>query len=446
MKFVIIGGDAAGMSAASKAKRNDPTIEVVVLEQTTDVSYSACGMPYNIAEPERDMNDLVVRQAHVFREKQGIDLRLGHRVERIERDDKTVSGRTTDGHGFEVSYDKLLIATGARPRMLTVPGEDLPGVNVLKSLDDGRLIKRFIAAHPVEKALIVGGGYIGLEMAEAFHERGIKVEICDVLPRLLPWLPNELGDVVRKELQDKDVGLHLGTGLSHIEVFGNRLRVSLDSGTLDVDLVLMATGVVPNSEIASEAGLDLGPQKSVAVDKALRSSDPEIFAAGDCADAFHVVTGERVWIPLALRANRGGWAVADNVTGGHVELPGIVGSAVFKVLDMEVAHAGLSAAEASRAGFDVVDEVIKSRSRAHGHPGNQDIYVHLTADKKSGKLLGGDLVGREGAAHRVDAVAVALHAGMTVEQFFQCDLAYAPPFSPVWDPLLTAANQLLKKM
>jgi NADPH-dependent 2,4-dienoyl-CoA reductase/sulfur reductase-like enzyme len=446
MKFVIIGGDAAGMSAASKAKRNDPAIDVVVLEQTTDVSYSACGMPYNIAEPERDMNDLVVRQAHVFRDKQGIDVRLGHKAERINRDGKTVSGRTTGGEPFEVSYDKLLIATGARPRMLNVPGEDLPGVKVLKSLEDGRLVKQFIAARPVEKALIVGGGYIGLEMAEAFHERGIQVEICDVLPRLLPWLPNEMSDVVKKELEDKGVTLHLGTGLSLIEEFDKRLRVSLDNTRLDVDLVLMAVGIVPNSEIASEAGLDLGPQNSIAVDKTLRTSDPDIFAVGDCADAFHVITGQRVWIPLALRANRGGWAVADNVTGRHAELPGIVGSAVFKVLDMEVAHTGLSPVAAGRAGFEVADAVVKSRSRAHGHPGNQDIYVHLTADKKSGKLLGGDLVGREGAAHRVDALAVALHAGMTVEEFLQCDMAYAPPFSPVWDPLLTASNQLLKKM
>ena len=183
MKFVVIGGDAAGMSAASKAKRNDPAIDVVVLEQTSDVSYSACGMPYNIADPERDMNDLVVRQAHVFRDKQGIDLRLGHRVERINRDRKTVSGLTPDGQLFEVSYDKLLIATGARARMLNIPGEDLPGVKVLRSLEDGRLIKQFMAVHPVERALIVGAGYIGLEMAEAFHERRVQVEICDSMRR-----------------------------------------------------------------------------------------------------------------------------------------------------------------------------------------------------------------------------------------------------------------------
>ena len=446
MKFVVIGGDAAGMSAASKAKRNDPDTDVVVLEQTTDVSYSACGLPYNLAEPERDMNDLVVRTAQVFRDKQRIDLRLGNKAERINRDRKTVSGRTSGGEPFEVDYDKLLIATGARARMLNIPGEDLPGAKVLRSLEDGRIIEAYMATNPVKRALIVGAGYIGLEMAEAFHERGAQVEISDILPGLLPWLPSEMSEVVRNELEDKGARLHLGMGISRIEEFGGRLRVTLDDTVLDVDLVLMGVGVVPNSEIASEAGLDLGPHNSIAVDKMLRTSDPDIFSAGDCADAFHVVTGHRVWIPLALRANRGGWAVADNVTGRHVELPGIVGSAVFKVLDMEVAHTGLSPEEAAHAGFDVVDEVIKSRSRAHAHAGNQDIYVHLTADKKSGKLLGGDLVGKEGAAHRVDALAVALHAGMSVQEFSQCDLAYAPPFSPVWDPLLTAANQLLKKM
>lgn len=377
MKFVIIGGDAAGMSAASKAKRNDPSIGVVVLEQTTDVSYSACGLPYNIAEPERDMNDLVVRPAHVFRDKQGIDLKLGHRAERIDRDRRTVSGRTADGDPFEVYYDKLLIATGARPRMLKIPGENLPSVKVLRSLEDGRIIKQYMAVNPVKRALIVGAGYIGLEMAEAFHERGVQVEISDILPELLPWLPSEMSGIIRKELEDKGARLHLGTGISKIEESGGRLRVTLDDTMLEVDLALIGVGVVPNSEIASEAGLAVGPQNSIAVDKTFRTSDPEIFSAGDCADAFHVVTGQRVWIPLALRANRGGWAVADNVTGRQVELPGIVGSAVFKVLDMEVAHTGLSSSEANRAGFDVVEDVIKSRSRAHAHPGNQDIYVHL---------------------------------------------------------------------
>jgi NADPH-dependent 2,4-dienoyl-CoA reductase/sulfur reductase-like enzyme len=224
------------------------------------------------------------------------------------------------------------------------------------------------------------------------------------------------------------------------------MRAILDDEEVNTDMVLASVGIVPNSEIAVDAGLELGPQRAIAVDKFLRTSDREIFAAGDCADAYHVVTGQRVWVPLALRANRAGWAAADNLMGDAVELPGIAGTAVFKVLDLEVASTGLSIDQAKEAGFDPVENMIKSRSRAHAHPGNQTVYVNLTADGKTGRLLGGSIVGKEGAAHRIDAVAVALHAGMTVAEFFQCDLAYAPPFSPVWDPLLTAANQLLKRL
>jgi NADPH-dependent 2,4-dienoyl-CoA reductase/sulfur reductase-like enzyme len=211
-------------------------------------------------------------------------------------------------------------------------------------------------------------------------------------------------------------------------------------------MVLVAIGIRPNSELAEEAGLDLGPSQSIAVDKALRTSDGNIYAAGDCADAFHVVTGQKTWIPLALRANRAGWAVADNVIGKGVGLPGIVGTAVFKVFDMQVARTGLSLKQAEKAGFEPVEMVIKSGSRAHAHPNGSTIWVQLVGDKKSGRLLGAQLVGKEGAAHRVNAPAVALHAKMTVEAFSQSDLAYAPPFGPTWDPMLTAANQLLKMM
>jgi CoA-dependent NAD(P)H sulfur oxidoreductase len=444
MRFVIIGGDAAGMSAASKAKRNDSSMEITVLEQTSDVSYSACGMPYNIADPKRDMDELIVRRAEVFREKQRIDVQLGHKAQRIDRVNKKIMGSGPDGKNFDMAFDKLLIATGGRPRVLDIPGNDLPGVVVLKSLEDGRILKNYIEAHGVKRAAIIGTGYIGLEMAEAFHERDVAIHMFDILPRLLPWLPETMAELVRKELEDKCVQLHMGTNVQSIERVGQHLGLNFNGSGIEVDMVLMSVGIVPNSEIAAEAGLELGPSNAIAVDKTLRTSDPDIFAAGDCADAFHIVTGKRVWIPLALRANRSGWAVADNITGNTVELPGVAGTAVFKVLDLEVAHTGLSMHEAVTAGFDPVQETIQSRSRAHAHPGNQTIYVNLLADKKTGKLIGGNMVGKEGVAHRIDAVAVALHANMTVEEFFQCDLAYAPPFSPVWDPMLTAANQLLK--
>lgn len=447
MRFVVIGGDAAGMSAAARSRRRDREMEVVVLERTNDVSYSACGMPYNVADAGRDMNDLVVRTAKVFREKSNIDLRLGHNVESIDRRAKKVTGRTDTGEDFEVPYDRLLIATGASAVFPGIPGMDSEGALALKSLEDGRRIKDAIAGMKTPRALIVGMGYIGLEMAEAYRERGIEVTITKPNPRPLPWMPEEMAEVVTGELVDKGVQLKLGSKLERIEEVATGLKAVFDDGdTMEVGTVLVAIGVKPNSQLAEDAGLDLGPGKAIAVDKALRTSDPDIFAAGDCADAFNVVTGARVWVPLALRANRAGWAVADNVTGQNVELPGIVGTTVFKAFDLEVARAGLNVDEARKAGFDPVETIIKSRSRAHAHPGNQTIHVAMVGDKNTGKLLGAVMVGKEGVAHRIDAVVVALHAGMTVQEFSECDMAYAPPFGPVWDPLLTAGNQLMKSL
>lgn len=446
MKFVIVGGDAAGMSAASRAKRNAPDLEVVVLEQSNDVSYSACGMPYNIADAARSMDDLVVRPAKVFIEKQGLDVRLGHVARGIDLKNKVVTGRNSGGEDFRAEYDRLLIATGARAAVPSVPGVDLPGVMVLKSLEDGRRIKSYLAANNVKQVVIVGAGYIGLEMTEAFHSRGIEVTILKSRPRLLPWMPQEMAGLVKAEMEGKGVRVMMGVSPSAIEKSGPGFEVVLESERLPCHMVLMATGVQPNSEIAAQAGLELGPKGAVAVDRRLLTSDTNVFAAGDCADAFHVVSGKRVWVPLALRANRAGWAAADNVTGKNVELPGIAGTNVFKVLDLEVAATGLRKDEAVEAGFDPVEIVIQSRSRAHAHPGNETIHICMMGDRKTGRLLGAQMVGREGVAHRINAVAVALHAGMTAADFVQCDMAYAPPFSPVWDPLLTAGNQLLKKL
>lgn len=446
MKFVIIGGDAAGMSAASRARRNKADLDILVLEKTQDVSYSACGMPYNLADPARDINDLVVRQASVFREKQNIDLRLGHNVEAIDPDKKTVSGRMADGKPFETGYDRLLIATGASPVIPDIPGADLPGVMALKSLGDGRKIKEFLAGDTVREAVIVGMGYIGLEMAEALVERDIRVHMIKPRPQLLPWLPEKLSSMVLKELEDKNVLLHLGHEVEAIESGAEGLKVRAGGVEIEAQLVLFAIGIRSNSEAAKSAGLALGPSGEIAVDRSLRTSDPEIFAAGDCADAFHVVTGQKTWVPLALRANRAGRAVGDIVTGNEVELPGIAGTAVFKVFDLQVARTGLSPADAREAGFDPADAIIFANSRAHAHPDSGSIGVQIIGDKASGRLLGLQMVGKEGVAHRIDAPAVALHAGMSVEEFHECDMAYAPPFGPTWDPMLIAAQQLMKKI
>jgi NADPH-dependent 2,4-dienoyl-CoA reductase/sulfur reductase-like enzyme len=445
-KLLIIGGDAAGMSAASRAKRNIPDLDVTVLEKTQDVSYSACGMPYNIAEPERKIEDLVVRQAHVFREKQGINVLTGHCAESIDPAGMTVSGTSFKGDAFVFSYDKLVIATGASSIIPDLKGFDLPGVKALKSLDDGRKLKAYIQSNRVKKVVIIGMGYIALEMCEALRARSINVDMVKPRAAFMPWMDKELAEVVRKELDAHEVRLFPGHTIEKIDADNGRLNVVCSDLFLDADLVLVAVGIKPNSRLAADAGIELGVKNAVSVDKNLKTSDENIYAAGDCTDAYHVVTGKKTWIPLALRANRAGWAAADNICGRPVELAGVSGTAVFKVFDLEVARTGLTMDEALSHGFTPVEVVIKSRSRAHAHPGASTIHVQLVGDTKTGRLLGAQMVGKEGVAHRINAPAVALHNRMTVEDYCQTDLSYAPPFGPTWDPTLTAANQLLKKM
>ena len=403
-------------------------------------------MPYNVADATRDMDDLIVRTAHAFKEKQGIDVRIEHRAEAIDPAVKTVTGRTSAGAPFHLPYDKLLIATGARPVIPDLPGVGSPGVMALKNLEDGRKIKTYIRDRNVKKAVILGMGYIAFEMCEAFRARGIEVEMIKPRPVFISWMNEQLASMVKKELEANQVKVHLGQPIERIERNAKGLRVICPGLQLDGDMVLVAVGVQPSSELAENAGLALGPGKSIAVDRMLRTSNADIYAAGDCADAFHVVTGQKTWIPLALRANRAGWAVADNVLGERVELQGVAGTAVFKVFDLEVARTGLSVEEARKAGFEPAEVVIQSRTRAHNHPGSSVISVQLVGDKRSSRLLGAQMVGKEGAAHRINAPAVALHARMSVEEFSQSDLAYAPPFGPSWDPLLTAANQLVKAL
>jgi len=401
-------------------------------------------MPYNVADATRDMDDLIVRPAHVFKEKQDIDVRIQHRAEAIDPARKTITGRNAAGEPFQISYDKLLIATGARPIIPDLPGVNSPKAMALKNLEDGRKIKAFIRDRNVKKVVILGMGYIAFEMCEAFRARGIDVEMIKPRPLFIPWMNEQLASIVKKEVEANQVKVYLGQPIERIEKNAKGLRIICPGLQLDGDMILLAVGVRPASEVAENAGLALGPGKSIAVDRMLRTSNADIYAAGDCADAYHVVTGQKSWIPLALRANRAGWAVADNVLGGRVELQGVAGTAVFKIFDLEVARTGLSVEEARKAGFEPAEVVIQSRSRAHNHPGSSMISVQLVGDKRTGRLLGAQMVGKEGAAHRINAPAVALHAKMSVEEFSQSDLAYAPPFGPSWDPLLTAANQLVK--
>jgi len=391
---------------------------------------------------------LVVRHAQVFRDKQGIDLLTGHGVEQINPNKQTVAGSTTDGKEFAFSYDRLLIASGSSAIRPDIPGIELPGVFVLKSLDDGRKIKSYLTSKPIKKAVIIGMGYIALEMCESLVNLNIAVEMVKPNPVFLPWLEPTMATVVRDDLASRGIGVYAGLAIERIKSSGESLQVISADQTLQGEIVIVGIGVAPNSRMADTAGLELSVAKSIAVDRSMRTSNARIYAAGDCADAYHVVTDAKTWIPLALRANRAGWAVADNVIGKDVTLDGVAGTSVFRVFDFEVARTGLTLDEARKAGFDAVENRIQSSARAHSYSSasNPPIWVNLVGDKKSGRLLGAQMIGKEGVAHRINGPAVALHSRMTVAQYSQTDLAYAPPFGPTWDPTLTAANQLLKKL
>jgi NADPH-dependent 2,4-dienoyl-CoA reductase/sulfur reductase-like enzyme len=445
MRYVVIGGDAAGMSAASRLKRIAPEAEVIVYEKTQDVSYSACSMPYNIADKDNPVNNLIVRTADAFINAQGIDLHIGHMVTGIDRKLKKVLGNTADGKNFESSYDKLLIATGASAIIPNVPGVDLDGVFVLKTLEDGRRIKDYLAGESVKKAVIIGMGYIALEMAEALTARGIAVTMIKKREQLLPWMIPELSAVVGKELESRGVELKAGLALESIKKTAKGLQVAAGGSSFDCDMVLLAIGVKPESGLAAAAGLELGASNAVSIDKTMRTSDPDIFAAGDCADCLSIVSGEKIWVPLALTANRGGRLAADNMLGDEQLFNGIAGTGVFKVFDLEVARTGMSVEEASAAGFSPVYKAVVAKSKAHVFEGSAPLHASFIADKETGRILGAQMTGTDGVARRINAAAVALQAGMTLDDFYQCDLAYAPPFSPVWDPLLTAASLLMKK-
>jgi NADPH-dependent 2,4-dienoyl-CoA reductase/sulfur reductase-like enzyme len=388
----------------------------------------------------------VVRRAEVFRSKQGIDLHTGHQVESIDPKRRKVAGTTLDGREFEQGYDRLLIATGASVLMPDLPGFDLPRVLPLKTLQDGRRMKRLLNSRNIKKVALIGMGYIAMEMCETLKALDIDVAMVKPNPEFLPWLATDLADVVRDEIATNGVGIHAGHEPERIEPSGDRVRLICADLELSVDMVLVAIGVQPESELARSAGLQLSVADSIAVDRQLHTSDENVYSAGDCADAYHVVTGEKTWIPLALRANRAGWAVADNVCGQAKTLDGVAGTSVFRVFEMEVARTGLNVTEAEKHGFEPVEMTIKGASRAHTYGDSSPLYVSAVADKKSGRLLGMQIVGREGAAHRINAPAVALHMGMTVAAYTQTDLAYAPPFGPTWDPTLIAANQLAKKI
>lgn len=448
-RIIVVGGVAAGMSAASQAKRRDRDATVTVFERGTRISYGACGMPYNVEDPDRDMEDLVVLSADKARVDRGIDLHLRHEVVALDTAERTVTVRDLDAEATRTeSWDRLILATGARAVRLPLPGFDLPGVHVLRDLDDGRAVKDRLADGTLERAVVIGAGYIGMEMAHVLTARGVAVTVLERMPSVIPGWHEDTVARVAETLSDNGVEIHTGATVREA-VAGEDGRVAAvvsDRGEHPAELVIVAAGIRPNVEIAARAGVVIGDSGAIRVDTGQRTSVDGIFAAGDCAEAFHRVLRHNAWIPLGTTANKQGRVAGANATGAEERFLGIVGTAGFLVFDLEVARAGLGVSEAAEAGYEPVSVTVKQRSRAHGIPGGTPTQVHLVADRPSGVLLGGEIAGRDGAALRVNVIAAALAKQATVEELQNVDMVYAPPFAPVWDPVLVAANQLIKKV
>jgi NADPH-dependent 2,4-dienoyl-CoA reductase/sulfur reductase-like enzyme len=447
-RLVVIGGCAAGMSAASKARRLNPDLEIVVYEKTGFVSYGSCGLPYYVSGLIDDHNTLVVRTPAQFA-KRNIEVHLHHEVTEVDAENRRVRVTNLEGSGSRYeSYDKLLIATGGRPTVLPdFSLDDLSGVFVMRAVEDGIATRDFIQRERPRHAVIIGAGYIGVEMAESFHELGLETTVIGRPPQVLKRFDLDMAQLVQDELESKGVRLSLGDEVKALEsdAQGRVRRVISSKGVFEADLVLLALGVRPNAALAQAAGVTLGETGAIATDPQMRTNLPDVFSAGDCAEAYHRITGRGDYIPLGTTANKQGRVAGTNLGGGHAEFEGIVGTAITKVLDVYAASTGLAEKEARELGYAVQSTTIQAGSRAHYYPGGRPMHVKLVVEEGSGRLLGGQIVGDEGAGPRIDVLATALHKGMTVEELSRLDLAYVPPIAPVWDPLLVAANVALKE-
>jgi len=441
-RIVVIGGGAAGMSAASAARRVAPDLDVVVCEAGGFAAYGMCGIPYFLGGTVPRAESLLAYPPSEFRGKRGIDLRLHTRVDEIDVGGRQV-GISGGGSTGPLGYDALVVATGADPVRPPVPGLDRPGVFTIRSLDEAIELRRFLDSGAVRRAVVVGAGYIGLETAEALVCAGVEVEVVEALPRVLGTFDEPIAELARGELE-RHGRLRLGARLDAVRgQAGGRLTAVVDGAEIGTDLVVIATGVRPATELLVRAGARYLPDRSIVVDAGMRTSLPDVFAAGDCVALPHLVLGRPAWVPLGPAANKTGRVAGTVAAGGAASFAGVVGTAVVKVFDLEVARTGLGLGEARAAGLTAMATDVVSRSRAKYYPGGSPLHVRLV-HQPDGRLLGGQLAGREGAAKRVDVLATALHAGLTVADLAALDLSYAPPFAPVYDPVLAVAAKALR--
>ncbi|WP_217185598.1 FAD-dependent oxidoreductase [Streptomyces sp. AC495_CC817] len=445
-RLVVVGGDAAGMSAASQARRlkGPDALEIVAFERGHFTSYSACGIPYWVGGDVTDRDRLIARSPEEHRARD-IDLRMRTEVVEIDVEGSRVRARDLDtGTESWTAYDKLVIATGARPIRPDLPGVDATGVHGVQTLDDGQALLDTLTAGEGRRAVVVGAGYIGVEMAEALINRGYEVTVVNRGKEPMSTLDPDMGRLVHKAMEGLGITMVDDAEVTALRTDDDgRVRaVATEDAEYPADVVVLGIGVRPETTLAKAAGLPLGDHGGLLTDLALRvRGHANIWAGGDCVEVLDLVSGRERHIPLGTHANKHGQIIGANVGGGYATFPGVVGTAVSKVCDLEIARTGLREKDADRAGLQYVTVTVESTSRAGYYPGAAPMTVKMLAERRTGRLLGVQIVGREGAGKRVDIAAVALTAGMTVEQMTALDLGYAPPFSPVWDPVLVAARK-----
>ncbi|WP_433575035.1 FAD-dependent oxidoreductase [Nocardia brasiliensis] len=445
-RLVVIGGDAAGMSAASQARRlrSARELEIVVFERGRFTSFSACGIPYWVGGDVLDRDALIARTPEEHRSRD-IDLRLRTEVIELDLEGRRVRARALDsGDESWTDYDKLVLATGARPIRPPLPGIDAAGVHGVQTLDDGQALIDTLESTTGKRAVVVGAGYIGVEMAEALIQRGYDVTMLHRGPEPMATMDPDMGALVREAMCGMGITVVSKAEVTEVltDAHGRARAVVADSAEYPADVVVLGIGVRPDTELARAAGLPLGAHGGLLTDLAMRVRGHEnIWAGGDCVEVLDLVSGRERHIALGTHANKHGQIIGAGVGGGYATFPGVVGTAVSKVCDLEVARTGLREKDAQAAGLQYVTVTIESTSRAGYYPDAAAMTVKMLAERRTGRLLGVQIVGREGAGKRVDIAAVALTARMTVEQMTALDLGYAPPFSPVWDPVLVAARK-----
>ncbi|HRV91201.1 MAG TPA: CoA-disulfide reductase [Anaerolineae bacterium] len=438
-RLIIVGGVAAGMSAAAKARRENKQLDIVVYEKSGHVSYGACGLPYFIKGDVPRIEKIIVRTPEQFA-KSNIQVNVCHEVLDVDPEQQTVQVRNLEtGQEFTDHWDKLILTTGGMAAKPPIPGLDLPGILTLRTVEDALTIWNWIEQKNPKHAVIVGGGYIGLEMAEALVERGLQVDIIEMLPQVMPNMDADMAAYVVPELERHQVGLHLEHKVEAFAGNGQVREVITNAGRFPADMVIFSIGAKPNNALAAAMGLELGPTGAIVVDDHQRTNMPNVWAAGDVAQAINRINGKPTYVPLGTTANKQGRVAGTNAAGGEAIFKGIVGTAVVKVFDLHAARTGLSEVQAKAEGYEVETTLVTSASQAHFMPEHTPLHVKLVYEKGSQQLLGAQMIGQEGIK-RIDTIAAALQAGWTTYDLGELDLAYAPPFSPVWDPVLVAAN------